>query len=159
MTRLKTMSAEFMPPRAARLPAQLTHFVGRTRELADVQRLLMSTRLLTLTGVGGSGKTRLAVEAAAATASQFADGVTWIELAALNSAALVPQHIASALGMRETPAHTATDLLVQHFHERAALLILDNCEHVVEACAALLISCCAAVRSSPSWPPAGKHWA
>jgi predicted ATPase/DNA-binding SARP family transcriptional activator len=135
---MKTMTAEPLPIGASRLPAQLTHFVGRTRELADVRRLLLSARLLTLTGVGGSGKTRLAIEVAASVADQFPDGVTWIELASVSAPALVTQHIAAALGMRETPSHSATELLMHHLHDRSTLLILDNCEHVVEECAALV---------------------
>ena len=86
------------------LPLQLTSFVGRTRELAEVARLLDTTRLLTLTGPGGTGKTRLALRAAAAALPAYPDGVRLIELAALADAALVPQAVAAATGVREAPA-------------------------------------------------------
>ena len=130
-----TSAAEALP---AGVPAQLTHFVGRTRELAEIQRVLSSTRLLTLTGVGGSGKTRLAIETASAAHLRYTDGVTWVELSPLTTQALVPQHVASALGMREPPAQSATELLTQHLRERELLLVLDNCEHLVDACASLV---------------------
>jgi non-specific serine/threonine protein kinase len=119
------------------LPLQLTSFVGREREIAEVERLLGTTRLLTLTGAGGSGKTRLASEVAARVWGDYTDGVWLVELAALADPALVPQAVATALGVREAPGRTFTEALVAYLRPRCLLLILDNCEHLVAACAQL----------------------
>ena len=120
------------------LPLQLTSFVGREREVAEVTRLLTTTRLLTLTGAGGCGKTRLALQVAAAVRGAYPDGVWLVELAALADPALVPQAVASALGVREAPGAAATDRLVAALRPKTLLLVLDNCEHVVGAAAALV---------------------
>ena len=126
------------------LPTPLTPFVGRERELKDLQVLLRGTRLLTLTGVGGTGKTRLALELARAGAASF-ESVHWFELAGLAMASAVPTQIASAIGVREVANGSAIDSLIHHFSERTVLLVLDNCEHLIDACArladALLRSC------------------
>ena len=119
------------------LPIDLTSFVGREREIDNVKELLSRTRLLTLTGAGGSGKTRLAAQAARATASEFDDGACWVELAALAAAPRVAQAAASALGVREQPGRPMTATLADHLRRQEMLLVLDNCEHLVEACAAL----------------------
>ncbi len=119
------------------LPLQLTSFIGRERELAEVSRLLLTTRLLTLTGAGGSGKTRLALEVAAQMLKGFPGGVWLVELAALSDPALVPQVVASALGMREVAGRTLTEALVDYLKPKHVLLVLDNCEHLIEACAHL----------------------
>jgi non-specific serine/threonine protein kinase len=102
-----------------------------------VQRLLGATRLLTLTGVGGSGKTRLAIEAARARLRQHPDGTWLVELAALADPSLVPHAVATALGVREAPGRPVLETLRDHLRPRAALLVLDNCEHLVAACAEL----------------------
>lgn len=119
------------------LPLDLTSFVGRERELAEVARLLSDHRLVSLVGAGGSGKTRLAAQVARQVAADFEDGAWWIELAALTDAAHVAQAIASVLGVREQPGHTLDATLVRHFGPRHLLLVFDNCEHLVETCADL----------------------
>ena len=126
------------PPPKDNLPLQLTSFIGREREIADLRMLLVGeARLVTLTGPGGSGKTRLALSVASGLAGDFKDGVWLVELASLSDPDLVPQAVASVLSVRETPGLTMTGTLVEHLEGREALLILDNCEHLVEACAAL----------------------
>jgi non-specific serine/threonine protein kinase len=131
--------------RASSLPAALTPFIGRERELEAIQGQLRQARLLTLTGPGGSGKTRLALQAAGALASRFADGVVLVELAGLSVPGLVPQAIATALGLPERQGQSLLDSLIEHLAPRSLLLLLDTCEHLVAACAhladALLRAC------------------
>jgi predicted ATPase/class 3 adenylate cyclase/Tfp pilus assembly protein PilF len=119
------------------LPVQLTSFIGREREMADVKRSLATTRLLTLTGPGGTGKTRLALQVAADLLGEYPDGVWLVELAALVEPALVPQAVASALGVREEPGRTLTETLADSLRPKQLLLVLDNCEHLVAASATL----------------------
>ena len=126
------------------LPVHLTRFIGRERELDDLTRLVGSVRLLTLTGAGGSGKTRLASEVAARASASF-ERVVWVDLAPLVDPELLPDHIAGAFHVHEcagTPVHEL--LAAAHGHERV-LLVLDNCEHVVERCAevvhSILLAC------------------
>ncbi len=119
------------------LPAQLTSFIGREREMAEVRRLLNTTRLLTLLGSGGAGKTRLSLQVAADVLEKFADGVWRVELAALSDPALVPQAIASALSVREEQSRTILNTLTDDLKNKNLLLVLDNCEHLIEACAKL----------------------
>ena len=146
------------------LPAPLTSFVGRERERADVRRLLASSRLLTLTGPGGSGKTRLAVQVAAELVvadpggpdHPYADGIWLIELAAMVDPALLPHTVATtlSLGVHESAAVGDPDVvrigaLADRLQTRRLLLVLDNCEHVVEACAVLaelLLQACSGLR-------------
>jgi len=120
------------------LPLQLTSFVGREREMVQVRELLASNRLLTLAGPGGSGKTRLALAVAAEVARRFGDGVWLVELAPLSDPDLVPQAVASVLGVRESPDTPLVDSLRAHIGPRKVLLLLDNCEHLVGACASLV---------------------
>jgi predicted ATPase len=117
----------------------LSSFVGREREVQEVQRLLASTRLLTLTGAGGVGKTRLALEVAQELdrGGLFADGVWFAEFANLVDPHLVAQAVATALGIREEAARPILETLQDSVRPRKLLLVLDNCEHVVEACARL----------------------
>ena len=124
----------------ASLPTPLTSFVGREREAGELEARLQTTRLLTLTGPGGSGKTRLALAVAArlAAAQAFADGVSWVELAALTDGALVPRAVASALGISEQADRNLSDSLCDALRLQHRLLVLDNCEHLVEACAQLV---------------------
>jgi non-specific serine/threonine protein kinase len=119
------------------LPLALTSFVGWTQEIAEVSRLLARTRLLTLTGAGGCGKTRLALAVAEAQLAAYPDGVWLVELASLTDAALVPQAVATTLGVREEPQHSLTATLLEALHSRDMLLLLDNCEHLIDACAQL----------------------
>ncbi len=124
----------------SRLAHPLTSFIGRKRELAEVKALLSRTRLLTLTGVGGCGKTRLALQVAtdlAAEATRFPHGVVWVELAALSDPALVPQAVAAALEIREARDEPLVETLCRALQGRRLLLVLDNCEHVLAACAQL----------------------
>ena len=127
------------------LPLELSSFVGREKELAEVERLLEETRLLTLTGSGGCSKTRLALAAAAELVEGYEDGVWVVELAPLADPALVPQVVASTLGVREQPGRSLTEALSYYLRTRKVLLVLDNCEHLIDACAelaeALLHSC------------------
>ncbi len=126
-----------MPEPANNLPVQTTSFVGRQTALTAVERLLTGHRLVTLTGPGGTGKTRLALQVAATVASRFSDGVWLIDLAAVNDGRLVLQRVASVLGVHEEPNRPLVTTLVAALQARQMLLILDNCEHLVAACAAL----------------------
>ncbi len=133
-------------PRSARnFPTQLTSFVGHEYERIQLQSLLATTRLLTLVGAGGSGKTRLALEVASSAADQFAEGAFLVELAPLVDGMLVPQQVASALRLGDVPGESVTRTLVAALRGRELLLILDNCEHVLESSkdlvAALLEAC------------------
>lgn len=131
------------------LPTQPTSFIGRTREMEELVALLATTRLLTLTGPGGCGKTRLAWQLAATVRLSIPDGVWWVELAALTDPALVPQAIATALGVQEQPDRTLTATLAEALQPREALLLLDNCEHLIDAVAYLaetLLRDCPALR-------------
>lgn len=116
------------------LPVLLTRFIGRAEELADLARILPTTRLLTLTGVGGSGKTRLALEAASLTLAAF-EGVAWVDLASEVDGRLIPQQVALTLQVAERPGVPTTDLLIRAIGSAHLLLVLDNCEHLVDATA------------------------
>jgi len=132
------------PPEAPRsdaiptnIPKQRTHFIGRERELAECARLLDDTRLLTLTGIGGCGKTRLAIKLAEGLLATFPDGVWFVDLAPLKD----PEHVilatATALGVRETAGTPLLDTIASHVATRRTLILLDNCEHVLTASADL----------------------
>jgi predicted ATPase/class 3 adenylate cyclase len=120
------------------LPQQVTSFIGRERELADVKGLLDKTHLLTLVGAGGIGKTRLSLQAAADAMDHFPDGVWFVELAALTDAQRVPQAVASVLGVKEARGRPLIEALLKHLKDRHLLLVLDNCEHLLQACAELV---------------------
>jgi len=119
------------------LPVQLTSFVGREDQIASLVAQIRQSHLLTSTGVGGVGKTRLAQEVAAAVQDGFVDGVWWVELAALTEPALLAQTVAQALRLPEQPERTQVEALLSYFETRQLLLILDNCEHLIEASAEL----------------------
>ena len=123
--------------RGMTLPAEFTRFVGRRRELAEVKRLLSGSRLVTLTGIGGVGKTRLSLRAAADLRRAFRDGVYLVELADLQDPALLRHTVAGALGLREQAREWQTSSLVEYLAPRQVLLVLDNCEHLIDGCAAL----------------------
>ena len=119
------------------LPRQLTSFIGREREIAEIKDVLAGTFLLTLTGAGGSGKTRLALQSAAELLDQYPDGVWWVALAPLSEPALVPHTLASALGVREQPGRSLMDTVLDYLRPKTLLLLLDNAEHLLSACAQL----------------------
>jgi predicted ATPase/DNA-binding SARP family transcriptional activator len=120
------------------LPTPLTGLIGRERELADVQRLLSRARLLTLTGAGGSGKTRLAVEAARRARPAYADGVWFVDLAAVEESLLVTEAVSDALALDPGAAPDRGRKLANQLRERSLLIVLDNCEHLLSACARLV---------------------
>jgi len=119
--------------RQTNLPAQRSSFVGREGEVADVRALLRRTRLLTLTGPGGIGKTRLALKVAEDELEHFADGVYLVDLSAVTDPSLVPNAIAGAILLREQPGRDPVDMLADYLHDRGLLLVLDNLEHLIEA--------------------------
>lgn len=123
--------------RASNLPAELTSFVGRRQELREVKRLLTTTRLLTLTGSGGAGKTRLAVRAAADMARGFPDGAWLALLGPIHDPLLVTQAVFSALGVHDLSAGLSLSTLTEYLAEKQLLLVLDNCEHLLDGCAVL----------------------
>jgi predicted ATPase/transcriptional regulator with XRE-family HTH domain len=117
------------------LPVQLTSFIGREHELSQIKQLLTTTHLLTLTGPGGTGKTRLALQLAGEVLELFADGVWLVELAPLADPSLVPQTIMSVFGLREQPNTSPMDTFTTFLRARQLAVILDNCEHLIAACA------------------------
>jgi non-specific serine/threonine protein kinase len=119
------------------LPSPLSSFIGRRREIAELAQLLPSARLLTLTGTGGCGKTRLALEVARQVLDRFPDGAWRADLAPLGEPALVAQTVASVLDVRQAPGRTLVESLADQLRQRRTLVLLDNCEHVVAAAAEL----------------------
>jgi predicted ATPase/class 3 adenylate cyclase len=135
---LEGLPADFPPPRTLdarpnNLPAQLTSFVGREQEMAEVRRLLSGTRLLTLTGAGGTGKTRLALQVATEVLTEYGDGAFFVDLSSLTDPALVPSAIADALGVQEVGGLPILDAVKDHLRDRELLLVVDNFEQVAEA--------------------------
>jgi predicted ATPase len=153
------------------LPLQVNRFIGREREMTAVRGLLMTSRLLTLAGAGGSGKTRLALQVATDLLEEFEHGVWWVELAALSDPLLVLQAVASALGIPERAGCTVTEALSDALRPKHLLLVLDNCEHLLAACAQLietLLRTCSQLRvlvtsrealipSCACWSPVAKR--
>jgi predicted ATPase/class 3 adenylate cyclase len=127
------------------LPAQMTSFIGREAELAEIKQLLGTHRLVTLTGSGGAGKSRLSIQAGIDSLPQFSDGVWLVELAPVTDPALVPQTLLAAFHLREDSHRSALEILNEHLQSKTLLLLLDNCEHLIGACAqvseALLQGC------------------
>ncbi|HWZ74421.1 MAG TPA: tetratricopeptide repeat protein [Casimicrobiaceae bacterium] len=119
------------------LPQQASSFVGRERELADIRNQLQNTRLLTLFGAGGIGKTRLSLQVAAEVLDDYPDGVWFADLAPMTDERLVPQAAASVLGVKEEAGRPVLEALMKYVSDRKLLLILDNCEHLLHACAEL----------------------
>jgi predicted ATPase/DNA-binding CsgD family transcriptional regulator len=127
------------------LPAEVTSFVGRRQELREVKRLLTTTRLLTLTGSGGVGKTKLALRAAAEMSRGFPDGACLVSLDSIRDPLLVPQAVFSALGVHDLSSGLSLSSLADYLAAKRLLLVLDNCEHLLDACAVLastLIASC-----------------
>ena len=143
------------------LPVALTALIGRVEELTALGRLVREPgqRVVTLTGPGGVGKTRLALQAAADAVDAFPDGVWWVELAPIDSGDRVADAVAAALGIPESGAMSAADQLVASLRDRWALLVIDNCEHVIEPCAALvehlMIACASVTVLATSREPLG----
>src|SRR5215203_2646762 len=130
-------------------PLERTSFIGRDRERLEVKRLLAMTRLLTLTGAGGCGKTRLALKVASDLVEAYPDGAWLVDLAPLAEAELVPQAVAQALGVREQPGQPLLETLEDSLRSSKLLLVMDNCEHLVEAVASLvdaLLDSCSGLR-------------
>ena len=137
------LPAEFEPLRSLdalpnNLPLQLTSFVGREREVRDIRIVFADTRLLTLIGSGGCGKTRLALQVAADLVDEYPDGVWWVELAPVTDHGLVAGAAAIALRVKEVSGQPLVDTLVHHLRERRTLVVMDNCEHLIGACASLV---------------------
>ena len=107
---------------------QLTSFVGREDQIAEVRGLLADNRLVTLTGAGGSGKTRLAIQIA----SEFGDGVRYVDLAPITDPDLVPVAVARALGLPDQPGRTTIESIIRFVGDRQMLFVLDNCEHLLD---------------------------
>jgi hypothetical protein len=125
-------------PTPGNLRPQTTSFVGREMELVEVQAALKAHRLVTLTGVGGVGKTRLAMEVAARSAHDFTDGVWLVELAAVGDPAAVPEAVAAVLGITQQPGMSLADSVAAALEGRSRLLVFDNCEHVLDAAAEMI---------------------
>ena len=119
------------------LPQQVTSFIGREREVAETKRLLEGTRLLTLLGMGGLGKTRLSLQVAADELDAFPDGAWFVDLAPIRDPSLVPSEAAKTLGVHEERGKRSMQTSAHTSRERKLLFILDNCEHLVSACASL----------------------
>jgi predicted ATPase/class 3 adenylate cyclase len=136
---------DFPPLRTAKavvshnFPMQLTSFVGRGAQMTDVEKLLVDNRLVTLTGAGGAGKTRLGVEIAARIGAEFADGVWYVDLAPITHPQLVPVTVARALGLPDQPGRSTLDTLLRFVRDRQMLVVLDNCEHLLDASAELVV--------------------
>jgi hypothetical protein len=142
---------------AHNLPVLLTSFVGRDAEIRDVRRLLADDRLVTLTGAGGAGKTRLGVEIAARIAAEFGDGVWYVDLAPITHPGVVAVAVARALGLPDQPGRSTMDTLLRFVRDRQMVVVLDNCEHLLDASAEQVVALlgaasglCAATVAKPS---------
>lgn len=136
----ETRALTFKRTSKLNIPIPMTSFIGRDKELREVSGLLSESRLVTLTGAGGVGKTRLAIQVVAEVLERFPDGVWFLDLAPLSEPALVPIALASLIGFHEImdTKSPITNLLIRSFHSRVALVIFDNCEHLIIACAKLV---------------------
>lgn len=137
---LQTASGHAAPPRTTpnNLPQQRTHFIGRAAELAQCARLLGETRLLTLTGIGGCGKTRLALQLAQQQLDRFPDGMWFVDLAPLQEAERIAVPLAAAIGMRERTGMPLVGRIAEHLAAQRGVIVLDNCEHVIDAAAGIV---------------------
>src|SRR6266508_3835943 len=140
--------------RVGNLPAETTTLIGRSAELVRIRQLCEDARLVTLTGVGGVGKTRLALRAAAQLRSRFPDGSWLVELSPLQHGALLGHAIAKALGLADQTLRPIDQVLTEYLAERRLLLVLDTCEHLVDDCAALAETLLGAAPGLPVPEPA-----
>ncbi len=137
---------DFPPLRTAKsvavhnIPSQFTSFVGRGPQVTEMRNLLSQNRIVTLTGAGGVGKTRLAVEVANQAAAEYADGVWYVDLAPITDPAVVPITVARALGLPDQPGRSTMDTLLRFIRDRQLLMVLDNCEHLLDACAEVVVA-------------------
>src|SRR6516164_2085764 len=127
-----------LDPTPGNLRPQTTSFIGRESEVAELQGAVKAHRLMTLTGVGGVGKTRLALEVAGRLVDEFPDGVWFFELAAVTDPAAIPDAVAAVLGITQQPGKTVTESVAAALEGRVRLLVIDNCEHVLDAAAELI---------------------
>ena len=125
---------------AEHLPMQLTSFIGRQAEMNGIREALADNRLVTLTGAGGAGKTRLALQITANIATEFADGVWYVDLAPITHPGVVPVTVARALGLPDQPGQETMDVLLRFIRDRRMLILLDNCEHLLDSSAELIIA-------------------
>ena len=116
------------------LPVQLTSFIGREKEIEEIKSLLIEHRLITITGAGGCGKTRLAIEAVTDLINEFDDGVWFVDLAPITEPDLIPEAIAGVLKVKEEPQRPLVESIITRWKEKNVVIVLDNCEHLVEAC-------------------------
>lgn len=121
------------------LPAQLTSFVGRQAQMTELRQLVVGNRLVTLTGAGGAGKTRLGMELTSLLTKEFCDGVWYIDLAPITNSAVAPVTVARSLGLPDQPGRSTMELLQRFFGEKKMLMLLDNCEHLLDACVTLVV--------------------
>jgi predicted ATPase/class 3 adenylate cyclase len=140
---ISDLPADYLPVKTLdayrhNLPIQLTSFIGREKEMEQITQFISAHRLVTLTGVGGTGKTRLALQVAAEVLDSFPDGVWFVSLAPISDPELIPRAILSALEIPEHPGIAVWQLLMDYLRERKILLVLDNCEHLIDACAKLV---------------------
>ncbi len=122
------------------LPVQLTSFVGRQAEMKRLRESVSGNRLVTLTGAGGVGKTRLAVQITAQLTGEFGDGVGYVDLAPITDPELVPVTVARAFGLPDQPGRSTIDTVLRFVRDRQMLVVLDNCEHLLDACAELIVA-------------------
>lgn len=123
-----------------KLPEPISSFVGRAEEIIEICHHLSQARLLTLIGVGGIGKTRLAIEVARRAEAEYSGGAVWVDLAGLTDAQLVPQAVATALSVSEVPGRSPIETLIETIRAQKVFILLDNCEHLIEACAVLVMT-------------------
>jgi hypothetical protein len=146
------------PGARTNLPLPLTSFVGRAREKPEVKDLVSTSRLLTLVGAPGVGKTRLALEVAASMLDHFPDGVWLVELAPLADPVLVIHALAVTLGLQEHASSPLLQIVTTYLEPKQMLLVLDNCEHLLDSCAQLVHALLRVCPISRFWPPAVRPW-
>jgi non-specific serine/threonine protein kinase len=148
-TQRRTIDTRSLATPSHNLPFHLTSFIGRKADVTRIKQRLSQHRLVSLTGVGGIGKTRLAIHCSSTLLSKFRDGIWWVDLVPLTDEALLPQAIAQVLGVRESPTQSLIQSVESFLREKQLLLVLDNCEHLISACAQLaeaLLTQCANLR-------------